>query len=237
LKAQIAYLQSQVSNSPIVSMPPSCGNDESKQLVSSSIPKSLPSVLTPPKDVNIPSLLGGLGGAGVLVVIYGLDCRIKDCNNLFETISGFRRDEVVGTRFSDSPLFNRHVRGSYPSHFVKSADPIPTASTNDLSCADFKQTVSALVEGGTFKVVSRHLTRDGQILESLVTLFFVRDDNGKPIAIMAVSTPDCRRLVHPLEDNSDLLQTDGSSPELSSISNSPFSPNDFLRTPVMSDAS
>jgi len=71
-------------------------------------------------------------------------------------------------------------------------DP-PTASQNDFSCDDFKRAVNALVHGGTFKVVSRVLTRDGSILESLQTIFLMR---GETNALTAVSTPDTRRLIH-----------------------------------------
>jgi len=59
-----------------------------------------------------------------------------------------------------------------------------------------KKAVSALVNGSTFKVVSRLLTRDGQILESLNTFFLLRNERGEATALVTLSTPDCRRLIN-----------------------------------------
>eukprot|EP00456_Euglypha_rotunda_P016367 TRINITY_DN15400_c0_g1_i8.p1 TRINITY_DN15400_c0_g1~~TRINITY_DN15400_c0_g1_i8.p1 ORF type:complete len:137 (+),score=0.76 TRINITY_DN15400_c0_g1_i8:150-560(+) len=100
----------------------------------------------------------------------------------------------------DPPLYGRHVHGEFPSSFVRSSDPrnalVPTASSNDFTCDDFKSAVNALIHGGTFKVVSRVLTRDGSILEALQTIFLLRGDRGEPTALTAVSTPDTRRLIN-----------------------------------------
>jgi len=190
---------------------------------------------------HLQSFLAGLGGAGVMAVLYGLDCLIKDVNGLFETITGFRREEVVNSRYRDAPLYGRHVHGEYPMRFERSPDPsqllIPTASKSDLTCTDFKRAVNALVHGGTFKVVSRLLTRDGQILESLNTTFLLRNERNEPVALVALSTPDCRRFVHlnhRQEEQTDVFM------ELPSISsNSPTTLNalvpDFL-TPLASQS-
>jgi len=161
-----------------------------------------------------------------------MDCKLKDVNGLFETITGYRREELVGHRWIDPPLYGRHVHGEFPSkNFMRSSDPrlalVPTASSNDFTCADFKSAVNALVHGGTFKVVSRVLTRDGSILEALQTIFLIRGDRGEGAALAAVSTPDTRRIIHlPMEDQ--FLDFPSPTGTQSPKSSRPFSPDDFL---------
>lgn len=57
--------------------------------------------------------------------------------------------------------------------------------------------LAALPHNHVLKLLCRHHTLWGEILESIVTLCLVRDEAGQPDYIMALSTPDCRRLLTP----------------------------------------
>lgn len=57
--------------------------------------------------------------------------------------------------------------------------------------------LSALPPNHVLKLLCRHHTLWGEILESIVTLCLIRDAKGDPDYIMILSTPDCRRLLTP----------------------------------------
>jgi len=150
-------------------------------------------------NVSLSLVLTGLATAGVVITIVNLkDFTLQDVNPLFERLTGFMRHEVVGSKFLGAPLFSRHVHGDFPREsFLRSADPdqamIPTASTEDYTIADFREQISVLTSGGSWQVVSRHMIRNGSILESLTTLFLLRDNQNQPNAVMSISTPEHRR--------------------------------------------
>jgi hypothetical protein len=57
--------------------------------------------------------------------------------------------------------------------------------------------LAALPPSHVLKLLCRHHTLWGEILESIVTLSLVRDHKGRPSHIIMLSTPDCRRLLTP----------------------------------------
>jgi hypothetical protein len=151
--------------------------------------------------VGLTAVMSGLGNSGVVAIVIALeDCTIKDANNTFEIVSGFGKGEVIGKKFCDSPLFGRYVHGQYPRvDWALPTDPhqavIPTASAEDYSKSDFQQAVAVIMGGGSWKVVSRHMTRDGKVVEALNTLFLLRNLDGQPYAVMCISNNEKRRVV------------------------------------------
>jgi len=238
LKSKVATLQAQLAR--MASLPSMRAGGSDYPMPSVRLDeKDFSSMVSPrsdrlPSAVHLQSFLAGLGGAGVMAILYGMDCIVRDLNGLFETILGFRREELVGIRFSDAPLHGRHVHGKYPSRFIRSTDPseamVPTASKFDFTCVDFKRAGTALVHRGAFRVVSRILTRDGQMLESLTTSFLLRNEQGEPISFIGLSTPDCRRFVRlnerREEEQEDIFQ------DLPSLAYHPF-PSDFLSSTLI----
>jgi len=153
------------------------------------------------QHVALDPLFSGLSAANLAIVLVDLkDCTIRDINPLFETQSGFSKRDIVGREFKNGPLFARYVHGEFPRPmFVRASDLVktlvPTASTEDYTACDFQRVKDALFNGGSWKVVTRHMTRDGSVLECLNTLFLVRDQQNSPCAIMCISNPDQSRIV------------------------------------------
>jgi len=149
------------------------------------------------EEAGTPSLLSGLSTAGVLFMAIDFkDFTIKQVNDVFETVSGFRKDELIGRRFGAAPLFGRYVHGEFPhDNFLRSSDPqqslIPTASSEDYTPEDFQRTAEMLLHGGNCRVVCRWMRRDGYIVESFSTLCAWRAPGG--LAIMNISTQEQRR--------------------------------------------
>jgi len=149
-------------------------------------------------DTALPTLLTGLATAGVAIMVIDFkDSTVVELNDMFENLSGFRKEEVLGRRFSDSPLFGRYVQVEFPPKiFSRSLDPhqslIPTASSEDYTAADHQRVSETLSAGGNWRVVCRWMTRTGFVVESNNTLCLWRGLGQAP-SIMHISTPDQRR--------------------------------------------
>jgi len=205
LQQQIAELEAQLARqSPSPALSSSSPSPEISPFV-----LSTPMILSDEKKIGsykdyiaLTAVMSGLGNSGVVAVVVGLqDCAIKDVNSAFEIVSGFQKSEVVGKKFSDEPLFGRHVHGIFPrDQWKRPSDPqqalIPTASSEDYTYSDFQHALNVVLRGEPWRVITRHLTRDGlSVVESFNTLFLLRDLDRQPYAIMCISTPDQRRVV------------------------------------------
>jgi len=189
LQRQIAYLEAR--QQPASSSSSSSSDHNSIKVEESGVP--------PP----LSPLSSGLSISGVLLMIIDYkDNTIKQVNQLFETITGFRSDEVVGRRFDSSPLFGRYIIGDVFPHesYQQSKDPhqslIPTASSEDYTSSHFDQLSQGLLSNGNWRVVCRTMTRSGYILESYSTLCLWRAA-GQPLSIMHISTSEHRRFTIP----------------------------------------
>jgi PAS domain-containing protein len=154
-------------------------------------------------EPGLSALLPGLAVAGVnLMVIDFKNFTVVQVNDLFEVVSGWRKDEILGRRFDDFPLFGRYVQGDFPrDSFMQSLDPqnslIPTASLEDYTPIDLKRLHETLLAGGTPRVVCRWMTKVGYVLESYSTLCLWRGSPSQPMSIVNISTPEQRRFTIP----------------------------------------
>lgn len=128
-------------------------------------------------------MMNGLSATGVAVMLIDIRTgKISFVNERFESISGWKKSELVGTRYMSGRLNGRHYL-SDPSRG-----------------SDFHRGVESLQKFGTWKVISVHSTkRLGMLVQALTTLSVLRDAEGSPQFIMAVSAPDQRRLVQESE--------------------------------------
>jgi PAS domain-containing protein len=236
LQQQVAELEAQLARQSLASSPV-LSPSQPPAAVASAIPfEAKNSPIASYKDyVALTAVLSGLGNSGVIAVVVGLqDFTIKDVNSAFESISGFSKKDLLGKKFSEEPLYGRHVHGQFPLKWTRPNDPhqalIPTASLADYTVSDFQQALDVVLKGVTQKLNSRHLTRDGKVVvESVHTLFLLRDLNSQPYAIMCISSPDQSRLV-PIPPLSILPSLTPSSAPV--VCQPDFDPFKYIRAPV-----
>jgi len=65
--------------------------------------------------------------------------------------------------------------------------------------------LAAMPNGHVLKLLGRHLTMWGEILECIVTICLVRDEHGQPDYILCLTTPDSRRLLS-IQDAQNYMQ-------------------------------
>eukprot|EP00457_Paulinella_chromatophora_P004393 gb/GEZN01004405.1/.p1 GENE.gb/GEZN01004405.1/~~gb/GEZN01004405.1/.p1 ORF type:complete len:415 (+),score=59.60 gb/GEZN01004405.1/:218-1462(+) len=196
-----------IPNSPGLSMQSSHRDDSSAGSCSDSDPCSpLPNLLplsptpsspssplqqgslvsSPFGAVAMNNILHGLASAGVASVIIDIKTsQIRNVNTRFQSVSSFDRNNLIGRKFSEAPLYGIHLSG--------------TPDSEEPSSEQLAHGIKVLINGGSFKMLTRHASgRKGVAVESVNTMFLLRDEQRLPYAVLLISTPDSRRVVdHP----------------------------------------
>jgi len=147
------------------------------------------------ENVPLTTMIEALTGSGMTAIVLSFDCTVKEVNPILEAATGFDRKQLINTKFGDAPLFGRLVHGEFPrDRFVKPSDSkqaqIVTSSSDDYTSSDLHQAFEVVMSGGSWKVVTRYVHRDGTLLvESFATLMPI------PGAVLCISSPENRRFV------------------------------------------
>lgn len=181
LKAEVARLQGEknaqrMPNLETVTPPMSPVSDSSDFSQGSA-----PSVNS--NNITTATLLKGAADAGVASMMIDIKTgAVTNVNERFESITGFKSSQLVGSTFETSPLYGRHM--------------IDFGNKGVPQEALLEAGLKKLRSGQSWKVVTVHATsKDNMSVQSINTMFLLRDQRGVPFAIMNINTPDQRRLV------------------------------------------
>eukprot|EP00457_Paulinella_chromatophora_P006282 gb/GEZN01006300.1/.p1 GENE.gb/GEZN01006300.1/~~gb/GEZN01006300.1/.p1 ORF type:complete len:499 (-),score=52.85 gb/GEZN01006300.1/:188-1486(-) len=166
------------------SRPTSCRQSKNSNNVATQALGAMTRHASPFSTVTLNNMLLGLASAGVASMIVDItNSRITSVCARFQSVAGLQASELINHRFSESPLFGQHLSGSPDSE--------------EPSQEQVAQGIKILVNGGSFKMLTRHASgRTGVAVEAVTTMFLLRDERTCPYAVLSISTPDSRRAVH-----------------------------------------